>query len=347
MAKNYKKQGDITLFDRENKLDMLSKLGNPLERLAGVMDFEMFRPELELLMSRPLKSDAGASAYDPVLMFKGLIIQKFYNLSDEDLEYQIIDRTSFRKFLGLSDGDKVPDARTFWNFKNVLSQKYGAERLFAELRDYLLEKGLIFNEGQMIDASFVEAPRQRNTRDENKTIKEGNGNRLWNGEPNKKCHKDTDARWSIKNKERHYGYKNNVKVDAKGKFINTYIVTSASPHDSQQLKGLITDEDNGQKLWADSAYGGFTSFLRRHHIKIRICDKGVRGKPLSEKLKRRNHRRSKTRSRVEHVFGFMEGTMKRLTVKCIGMVRAKFSIGLTNIVYNMFRYEQIVRLGVN
>lgn len=138
-----------------------------------------------------------------------------------------------------------------------------------------------------------------------------------------------------------------MKVDTKGKFFSTYVVTSSAPHDSRQMKKLITEEDDGQALWADSAYGGFTTFLRRHHIRIKICDKGVRGRPLFEKLQRRNYRRSKTRSRVEHVFGFMEGTMHRLTVKCVGMVRAKFSIGMTNLVYDMFRFEQTECLGVN
>lgn len=159
MAKTYKLQGNITLFDRENKYRTLSKMGNPMERLSNVMGFEMFRSELEQLMSKPLKSTAGACAYDPVLMFKGLVIQKFHNLSDEDLEYQITDRTSFRKFLGSSDGDKVSDARTFWGFKNVLGHKNAVEKLFGEFCNYLLMGGLIFNEEQMIDASFVEAPR--------------------------------------------------------------------------------------------------------------------------------------------------------------------------------------------
>lgn len=223
-------------------------------------------------------------------MFKGLIIQRYYNIGSYNNEYQIIDSSSFRKFFGLSSGDRVSDAKTSWSFRNFLSHKKADEKLFGLFRDYLLKRGLIFNEGQIIDASFVEVPRQRNTHEKNGTIKEGNNDTLWSGEPDKKCHKNSDARWTKKNKETHHVYKNCVKVDRKSKLINTYTVTSASPHDSQMLKRLITDEDRGQTLWADSAYNGFASFLHRRHVKLRICEKGYRVLLLTDRQKRRNNK---------------------------------------------------------
>ena len=117
-------------------------------------------------------------------------------------------------------------------------------------------KGLIFNVGQIIDASFVEIPRQRNTREESKIIKDDSGDDLWNDRPNKNRHKDIDARWVKKNGETFYGYKNNVKVDAKSKIIGTYDVSDAAVHDSQVLELLLTEKDENQTLHADSAYTG-------------------------------------------------------------------------------------------
>lgn len=108
----------------------------------------------------------------------------------------------------------------------------------------------------MIDASFTVAPRQRNTREENRQIKAGKGDKLWNDNSNKKRHKDIDARWTKKNNETFYGYKNHAKVDTKSKFIDCFVVTDASVHDSQALDDLLTEKDKGQPLHADSAYTG-------------------------------------------------------------------------------------------
>ncbi len=108
----------------------------------------------------------------------------------------------------------------------------------------------------MVDASFTVAPRQGNTREENKKIREGNADELWDDKPNKKRHKDIDARWTKKNGEAFFGYKNHAKIDTKSKFIDNYEVTDASVHDSQPLEDLLTEDDSGQDFFADSAYTG-------------------------------------------------------------------------------------------
>lgn len=112
----------------------------------------------------------------------------------------------------------------------------------------LLVVDVIMNEGKMVDASFTIAPRQRNTRAENKLIKEGKGDELWNDKPNKKRHKDIDARWTKKNNETFYGYKNHAKADTKSKFIDTYKVTDASVHDSQPLEDLLIINPKRRKV---------------------------------------------------------------------------------------------------
>ncbi len=345
----YKPVGKRGLFDEHESYEKLSAIGNPLEMIENVIDFEIFRSTLEEgILTKEKKSNAGAKPYDVVMMFKILILQRYYGLGDTQLEYQIIDRLSFKKFLGLESGDKVPDEKTVWAFREKLTNKGLVEKLFSQFNEYLESKGLIMNEGKMIDASFTVAPRQRNTRDENKKIKEGKGDELWNDKPNKKKHKDIDARWTKKNGETFFGYKNHAKVDTKSKFIDKYKVTDASVHDSQALDDLLEEEDKGQDLYADSAYTGKEQekIIDKYEMNNKVHEKGYRNKPLTDQQKANNKEKSKTRARVEHVFGFMEQSMSGLIVKSVGVKRATGIIGLINLTYNLFRYEQVIRLNI-
>ena len=348
-SRKYKKTGKRGLFDEQETYLKLSDIGNPLEKISEVIDFEMFRNTLEAkVLNYDKKNNAGAKPFDVVLMFKILILQRYYGLGDRQIEYQILDRLSFKKFLGLESGDKVPDEKTVWAFREKLTNCRLVENIFFQFTEYLESKGLIMNEGKMVDASFTVAPRQRNTREENKKIKEGNGDELWNDKPNKKKHKDIDARWTKKNGETFYGYKNHAKVDTKSKFIDNYEVTDASVHDSQPLDDLLTENDSGQDFFGDSAYTGEEQekVISKYEMNNQVHEKGYRNKPLTDEQKASNKEKSKTRARVEHVFGFMEQSMNGLVVKSIGMTRAKGIIGLINLTYNLFRYEQVVRLNI-
>lgn len=345
----YKSQGKKGLFDEALTKERLSVMGNPLDSVSKVIDFEIFRDSLEnKLLNTNKKNNAGAKPYDVVLLFKILILQRYYGLGDNQVEYQILDRTSFKAFLGLETGDKVPDEKTVWSFRERITKTGLVEELFEQFISFLEEKELILNEGQMIDASFTVAPRQRNTREENKKIKNGAGYDLWNDKPNKKKHKDIDARWTKKNGETFYGYKNHAKVDTKSKFINKYVVTDASVHDSQALDDLLEEKDKDQELHADSAYTGEEQdkTIAKYEMKNNVHEKGYRNKPLTEEQKANNTKKSKIRARVEHVFGFMEQSMNGLALKSVGIIRATGMIGLINLTYNLFRYEQIKRLNI-
>jgi len=344
----YKTYGKKSLFDEEFAINRMSAIGNPLEAIKEVIDFELFRLTLEeKLLNKNKKNNAGAKPYDVILMFKILLLQRYYGLGDKQVEYQILDRTSFKNFLGLETGDKVPDEKTIWAFRENITKTGLVEEIFAQFIKYLESKGLILNEGQLVDASFTVAPRQRNTREENEKIKAGGGNELWNDTPHKKRHKDIDARWTKKNGEKFYGYKNHAKVDRKSKFIKDYAVTDASVHDSQALEELLDDSDKGQDLHADSAYTGEEQekTIAKYEMNNQVNEKGYRNKPLTEEQKESNRRKSKIRARVEHVFGFMEQSMNGLFLRSVGIARATGIIGLINLTYNIFRYEQVVRLA--
>lgn len=338
----YRKPMNGNLFEEEYTVEALSRMGNPLEQLASLVDFEMFRPTLEdVLVKKECKTPAGRPQIDVVLMFKVIFLQRYYGLGDHQIQYQIIDRTSFRQFLGINTVAEVPDEKTVWACRNKLSEDGTFDKLFDKFRSFLDERGLSFSEGKIIDATFVEAPRQRNTKEENKQIKEGNGDDLWKDKPHKKSHKDIDARWTKKRGESHYGYKNHVKADKKTKLIETYHTTDASVHDSNVIAPLIEESDKGQDLWLDAGYESKDDIVTNKGMKPIICEKGHRNNPLTDEQKQNNRTKSKTRCRIEHVFGFVEGAMNGSLVRSIGMTRAKAANALTNLVYNIFRYVQI------
>ena len=344
MKKNniYRQPMQESLFEEELSLEALSAMGNPLEQVSALVDFELFRPSLEkALLCEQRKSPAGRKPIDVVLMFKVIFLQRYYGLGDHQIEYQIIDRTSFRKFLGIRTVHEVPDEKTVWACKDKLAKAGVFDSLFDDFRRMLDAKDLSFNEGKIIDATFVEAPRQRNTRVENAAIKEGNGDSLWNDNLHKKSHKDIDARWTKKRNEDHYGYKGHAKVDRKTKLVESHHTTDASVHDSNVIKPLITEKDKGQRLYLDAGYAGKEEEVKACGMRPVICEKGRRNHPLTRKQKKRYRKKSRRRCLVEHVFGFIEGAMHGSFVRSIGIVKAAANFALTCLVYNIFRYIQI------
>ena len=252
---------------------------------------------------------------------------------------------SFRDFLGIQTASDVPDEKTVWKYREALTKSGTYDKLFDEFSAYMAGRGLVFTEGKIIDASFVEAPRQRNTREENKKIKEGEGDDLWKNNDNKKSHKDIDARWTKKRDEVHYGYKGHAKADSKTKIIEKYHTTPANVHDTGGVEPLLDEKDKGQDMYMDAGYvgPGVSESVKAVGMNPVICEKGYRNRPLSDEQKENNRRKSRVRCRIEHIFGFMEGAMGGLVVRSIGLTRAKANVAMTCLVYNVFRFIQIRR----
>jgi transposase, IS5 family len=341
--KRFKRHKDYGFFDQDLRLSKLTKLGDPLEKLNKGVDFEIFRVLLTESLVKLSKGAGGRPPYDYVLMFKILILQRYYNLSDEQIEYQINDRFSFMRFLDLTISDDIPDSRTVWKFKEQLTDLKLIEPIFFIFLKQIEELGMILNEGKIVDASFIEVPRQRNTKEENKEIKEGKIPASISEKPRKKAQKDTDARWTKKGGVNFYGYKNHIKVDSKSKIITQYAVTTANVHDSQALEELLTEKDKNQPLFGDSAYSGepCREIIEKNEMENQTHIKGYKNSPLTEEDFGNNRIKSTTRSRVEHIFGFIETNMNCMTLKQIGLERITASIGMMNLVYNMFRKIQI------
>lgn len=328
-----------SIFDESERLSKISKLGDNLEKLNSVINWEIFRSIINRALATDKKSNAGRPPFDHILLFKIIILQKIYNLSDDATEYQINDRLSFMRFLGLSISNNVPDAKTIWKFKNDLKNANVMKELFELFNKLLEEQHIITHEGTIVDATFVDVPRQHNTRKENADIKEGKIPEEWLGKKNfhKYAQKDTDARWVKKGNETHYGYKDLVKADADSKIITDYAVTAASVHDSQEFLTLINESD--KKLYADSAFkSADIDAALSDGIENLINEKGYRNHPLTETQRANNKAKSKIRCRIEHIFGFMTNSMNGIFIRTIGMKSAEFQIGLTNLVYNLCRY---------
>lgn len=323
-------------FDLEERFAKLDGLGDPLVKIAEVVDWEGFRSALNRAFSKPRKSNAGRKEYDRVLMFKVLVLQQLYNLSDEQAEYQIRDRYTFGRFLGLHPEDRVPDARTIWRFREGLKGSGVFESLYAELSSQMEKQGYIARKGQIVDASIVAAPRQRNSREDNAKVKRGEVPGDWS--LNKRRHKDVEARWTHKHGENHYGYKNHISMDRGYGLVRCWEVTDAARHDSQVLEQVLDRKNTHGDVWADSAYrsveqersleaGGWRSHIHR---------KGYRNRPLGERAREENRKRSKVRATVEHVFAHQEA-MGGKRVRTVGLARARIKIGMMNLVYNLRR----------
>lgn len=337
-------------FDLSDRYASLDAKKDPLVEIDAVVPWEEFRPTLERVWRKPdaeRKSRAGRKPMDAVLMFKTLVLGALYNLSDDQIEYQVRDRLSFMRFLGLGLEDRVPDAKTVWLYREALAQAGLVEALFKQFDGYLARRGYIARGGQILDASIVPVPKNHNTREENKAIKSDEVPEGWSDKPAKRSQKDVDARWTKKHGKSHYGYKNHVSMDRKHKLVRRYHVSDAALHDSQAVDHLLTRGNTGAGVWADPAYRSeeMEAKLRGMKLKSHIHRKGKRGKPLTEKAKSSNRTKSSVRARVEHVFGAQTNDMGGTLVRTIGMVRAKAKIGMKNLAYNMRRLGQLSRLN--
>jgi transposase, IS5 family len=348
--------GQCGFFDADQRLRELSEAGDPLERLLAVVDFEIFRDELNAALRRSDRRKGGRPPLDAVMMFKVLVLQALYGLSDEAAEYQIRDRLSFMRFLGLGLGDAVPDRTTVWLFREALG---AIDTLFARFDAELKRQGYFALGGQIIDASLVEAPKQRLSAEEKRQIRDGE-TPSW---PRAKARqKDTEARWTIKRgrvkrkpgpqltppnaTERTaealmipaFGYKNHINIDRRFGFIRRFVVTDAAAYDGQRLAALLNPDAFDSRVWADTAY--------RSAANERVIEAAGRvsmihfrkppGRSMPAPHRRANQARSAVRAHVEHPFAEQKARMG-LFVRTIGRARATVKIGMANLAYNFRR----------
>jgi IS5 family transposase len=342
MRKN-KNQG---LFEDQFRQEKISNMNDSLEQLNHFIRWEDFRPIIDKAFPVTDPSLGGRPPYDRVLMFKVLVLQRMYNLSDDNTEYQILDRHSFCKFLGIESYAQVPDAKTIWAYREQLKTHYIIEEIFSLFKEKLEKAALLLKDGAIIDASIVQVPRQRNTREENKQVREGKVPEDWHNKPNKLEQKDLDADWTKKNGKTFFGYKNHIKINNGSKLITNYQVTPASVHDSVMMEDLLDPDEADQPVYADSAYSGKNCDKAIKAVKMKNLthEKAYRNKKLTNNQKEQNTVKSKTRTRVEHVFGYQWVNLNAgQLIRNIGLDRCAVAIGLRNLIYNFYRSIFIIQ----
>lgn len=332
--------GQLGFWDRKNRERKLDDKKALLQRLNEVVPWEQFRPTLNRVNQRDTQSNAGRKPNDVILMFKLLILQHLFNLSDDEVEYQANDRLSFMKFLGLGIEDRIPDAKTIWLFRQQLTEQGLIETLFEQFDSYLRQEGYQAKQGQIVDATLVPVPKQRNRRRDNQKLREGEIPESWSQNPKRRSQKDSEARWTKQNNESHFGYKNHINIDVEFGFIRRYKVTDAAVHDSQVLPEILDIDNQADGVWGDSAYRSQDDewALALIGFDSQIHERAYRNRPLSEEQKETNREKSRTRAKVEHVFGDWVTSMGGKIVRSIGKARVEANIGLRNLAYNFKRY---------
>jgi IS5 family transposase len=289
------------LFGLSEHLERLSKHGDPLEVLDAMVDFEYFRGWLVEGLGYGDGTKGGRPPFDPVSMFKALILQAQHNLSDARMEFMIRDRLSWMRFLGFDLGGPTPDENTIRHFRNRLTETGTLKRVMKAFDWQLRKKGYIPMSGQIVDASLVPAPKQRNTESEKAAIKAGkSAEEIWPDEPSKAAQKDTNARWTlmIGGKPRCrpdgtprpmiavpiFGYKSHIAIDRRYGFIREAAVTSAAEADGRVLRRIVTTDNTSGDVWADSAYRSRSNekWLAANMLKSQVHRRKPAGKPMPE-----------------------------------------------------------------
>ena len=324
------------LFGLPDHLRKLSATGDPLEVLAKVVDFKIFRAPLEAALGYSDGSKGGRPAYDAVAMLKVLILAARHTVSDERMEFLIRDRLSWLRFLGFDLGAPTPDRNTIWTFRERLVRAGAMDKLFAAFDGELRRCGYLAMGGQIVDATLVSAPKQRHSDDEKRAIKAGkSASEVWPDQPAKAAQKDTDARWTVKTGRRKnpagsqrrmpdiaipvFGYKNHVVIDRAYGFIRSSAVTDAARHDGKMLRQLVTGDNLAAGVWADSAYRSKANeaWLAGKGRVSHIHRKKPPGRAMPKATAQANARKSAVRAHVEHVFAQQKDRMG-LFIRTIG-----------------------------
>ena len=298
------------------------------------------------------KKRNGRKCYDPVFMIKLSILQRMCGHNDELMAGLLHHEGVIQYVLGIYSDRKLPSRRTIWKY-NELFRKHKVDEYILELVNKKVIDECKTGIAVAIDSSFVEAPKQRNKRQENEQIKQGHGNELWHDNQDKKSHKDIDGSWTKKRGVSYYGYKLHAKIDEDTKLILKHTTTTAKVADNSQISKLIDASDYGFICHADSGYlckknsngkSVTDELTEKYKIDFNICERPKgKNKTYTEAQKLYNLTISPARCRVEHVFGYMEGCMGGLKTWSVGMARAKYQCNLMVAIYNMCRFAQLLR----
>lgn len=334
----------IDLFAADLRKKKIDRLGDPLLAFEEHIDFATLAVEVDRVAPRPESLQGGRPPFPTETMVRILFLKRFNNLSDEQTEYQLLDRMSYQRFCGLADSASIPDRTTVWTFENRIGEA-GAKALFDGIEQQLLKHGFIARGGQIIDATLIPAPRQHFTKDDKEQLKQDAMPADWNKA--KRRQKDLDATWTKKHGKSHHGYKLSVNVDKRYKVIRKIETDTASTHDSQHFDTVLDPSNTNRDVYADKGYPSAEreAKLKEAGYRNHIQRKGARNHPLPARQEKRNQRIAKTRARVEHIFAGIEQMGGKL-IRTIGQARANFAMTMMATSYNLKRLTYFKRVGI-
>ena len=356
-------RGEPGFFDVDERLKRLSDLGDQLLAFTAAVDFEIFRPELMGALAYSDGSQGGRPPFDPVMMFKILVIQAANALSDERAEFLVNDRLSFMRFLGLGLSDRVPDAKHDLAVSGEADPGRGDQAAVRPVRRGAA-RGRLRRHGRPDRRRFADCRAQAA---QHRGGKEGHQGRTHSrgleGQARQAPAEGRDARWTVKFSKAKartdgtvppvdiaiptFGYQNHVSIDREHGLIRRWDATDAAAYEGARLReGLLDKTNTASAVWADTAYRSKTNeaFLERNGFVSRIHRKKPPRRPMPETTRRANALKSKVRSGVEHVFAVQKDKMA-LFIRTIGIARARLKIGMANLVYNFRRLVYLDRLA--
>lgn len=292
-----------------------------LERIEELFEWSRFERLL-----KPLRSDLGRKGYPALALFKALLLQQWYGLSDPGLEEALSDRLSFRRFCGFSLDDATPDETTFVRFRKALAERGLAEKLFGEVNRQLEGLGLVVKTGTLIDASLVEASVSRPP-----------------GAAGGASPLDPEANWTRRGRRGYFGYKAHVAVDQDSDLIRGAILTPAKTAESEVADGLIQGDERA--VYADKAYEhkGRRRRLKRAGIKDRIMHRSHKNQPaLPHWQQQRNRLIAPIRSNVERLFGLIKRSYGYRRVRYRGIEKNQSHLFVLCIAVNLRRAERLL-----
>ena len=288
--------------------------------------------EIEKTLSNLYSSVRGAPSYPPLMMFKILILQAWYNLSDEALEKQIARDLMFRRFIDLSLSESVPDHSSIWRFRQLLNTEKLLEPLLEQINTHLEQNSIIISTGSIniIDATVIEAKQSRKRKG-----KDGNNTQ------------DSDADYNVKvaadgKKKTTYGFKMHVNTDEDG-FVKKMTYTPGNVHDSQEFDKLLEIEKLktkdkikiGGEVYADSAYANKQNDKKLGKQNNKVLHRAYRNKPLTKQQKQENKQRSSIRYIVERTFGLLKLHHGLAKARYLGLERNKTRAQLIAMSHNL------------
>ena len=294
------------------------------ERINEVVDWKKLAKVVNGIYAAPV----GRPSYPPVVMVKIMVLQQWYDASDEAIEEALWDRVSFKRFVGLGIEGDVPDHSTISRFRKEVSERGLGLRLFKELARQLDQRGLFVKQGTLLDATIVEAQAHRPSS---------------SGQRGTRSAVDPDATWTQKGGQSYFGYKAHIGLDGGSGLIREAVFTPANVNDTEVADDLVSGDEGA--VYADKAYGTKerSEWLKGMGIKDRIMRRGNKHHPvLPYWERRRNGLISRLRSPMENVFGTLKRSYGYRRVRYMGLERNATELFFKCMAYNLRRVDRML-----